>query len=315
MAEESIHLPYSPDLAATGVQEVLYSLTHPARHLFFHSFDAMRLRAANNIVSLAFRRYLADQDVPHQFAASLSFTEADRYELSIGGRRCIPVAQLVCGDQTGEEMLYLLDQHGRTMYRDVDIYLFFYLFGSVTRSRDETDAALFSGQPVCLVHQTPESWASPEHWDGLGRLVVKSDSSAKVNLGLHGLDQQRGYRRYAVAVPPRKRIVVESSLHALGAVTTQTYPTGPVGLFSPILDDLHLIYPHTWGNIWVYGQKITGLGYITKANFDRQVRKLSGSELASPNPCLGEEETLCIRRSALTPLEDLFQRAREWMKN
>ena len=313
MGEKGIRLPCTPDLAATGVDEILRSLTHPSRQLFFDNFDAMRMRVSNNIVSLALRRYLVDQDIPHQLAAPISFTEADQLDLMIGGRRCIPVAQLTCGDAAGDEMVYLPDQRGGGIYRDVDLYLFFRLKANLTRSRDETDELVFAGSPVCLIHQMPEIWASPDHWDGLDRIAVKTDASEVASLTLHGLDQQRAYTRFRLETMPRKRSVVESGLFTLGAVCAESYPTGPVGLFSPTLDDLHLIHPYAWGNIWVYGQEIESLGYITKAAFDLGAEKASGMEMVSANPCLGEIEYLCLPRSALTPLEDLFRRARDWV--
>jgi hypothetical protein len=305
MAAQGFDLLFTPDLAETGVRELLRSLAHPARQLFFHSFDAMRLRVSNNIVSLALRRYLAGEEIPHQLAASISFTEADQYDLTIGGRRCIPAAQLACGDPR-EDQVYLPIQRGGSLFRDVDIYLFFRLAANVTRSWDETEEILFAGKPVCLVHQMPEMWASPEHWDGLDRLAVKTDTSGRVILSLHGLDLHRAYRKFDLETSPRRRIVLKTGLFSIGAASAESYPAGPIGLFSGLLDDLHLIHPHTWGNIWVYGDSITGLGYITKAAFDRQARRVSGPEMESTNPRLGEDDYLCVPRSALTPLDDLF---------
>lgn len=308
-----LELPFTFDLAETGVAETLRSLTHPSRQLFFGSFDAMRMRVANNIVSLALRRYLLEETVPHQLAAPISFTEADQLDLMIGGRRCIPVAQLTCGEMPAVEVVYLPDQRGAGLYRDVDLYLFFRLKAAVTRSRDETDEVQFSGQPVCLVHQMPEIWASPDHWDGLDRLAIKTDASDMVNLSLHGLDQQRAYTRFSIQALPRTRAVIESGLYTMGAACVEAFPAGPVGIFSPTLDDLHQIHPYAWGNIWVYGQEIEALGYITKVDFDLQAEKESGSEMVSANPCLGEMDYLCLPMSALTPLEDLFSRARQWV--
>jgi hypothetical protein len=309
---KGIRLPYTPDLSETGVQEAVYSLSHPSRQLFFDSFDAVRMRVANNIVSLAVRRYLMDQAIPHQVAAPINFTESDQYDIVIGGRRCIPAAQMVCGAGGGDAVAYLPDQRGGSLYRDVDIYLFLQLSASVTRSRDETDEVKFAGQPVCLIHQMPEIWASPDHWDGLDRLAVKTDTLEVVSLTLHGLDQDRAHFSYSIEVQPRKREVVESGLYTIGGVCVELNPAGPVGIFSPTLDDLHLIHPFAWGNIWVYGQEIASLGYITKAAFDQQSKLVSGPEIESKNPCLGEMDYRVVPLKALTPLEDLFNRARLW---
>ncbi len=306
MGEKGLGLPYTSDLAVTGVAETLRSLVHPSRQLFFGSFDAMRMRVANNIVSLALRRFLVDQEIPHHLAAPISFTEADQLDLMIGGRRCIPTVQLCCGNQEGEDAVYLPDLRGASLYRDVDLYLFYRLKARVTRSRDETDEAIFAGLPACLVHQMPEIWASPDHWDGLDKLAVKTDASDAVRLALHGLDSQRVYTRYDLEALPRKRETIESGLFTLGAVCAAAYPAGPVGIFSPTLDDLHLIHPYAWGNIWVYAEQIEALGYITKAAFDQQAEKRPGPEMVSANPCLGEMDYLCLPLAALTPLEDLF---------
>ena len=57
-------LPYTPDLTETGVAEVVRALAHPSRQLFLGRLDDMRFRVAGNIVSLALRRYLAENDCP-----------------------------------------------------------------------------------------------------------------------------------------------------------------------------------------------------------------------------------------------------------
>jgi hypothetical protein len=110
----------------------------------------------------------------------------------------------------------------------------------------------------------PEIWASPDHWDGLDRLVIKTDSSTPLHLTLHGQDKQRAFASYQLKRMPRKRLVVESGFFTIGAV----------GIFSPILDDLQLIHPYAWGNIWVYGREIEGIGSITKAAFDQQSERV-----------------------------------------
>ena len=38
--------------------------------------------------SLAFRRYLSEQNIPFDVKGATPFTEPDRYDVSLGGRRC-----------------------------------------------------------------------------------------------------------------------------------------------------------------------------------------------------------------------------------
>ena len=303
-------LPFTPDLTETGVAEVVAALAHPSRQLFLESYDDMRLRVADNIASLAVRRYLAQEGIPHQAAPAISFSEADRYDVAIGGRRCVPLAQLDCG-QAQSEQVFLPEETGGRVYRDVDIYLFVRLSGNVTRSREEVDRVQLAGQPVYLIHHMPEAWASPERWLGLDRLALKTDTIEPVSLALHGQDRERSPLVYQADLAPRRRVKVRTGLYALGSVHATAIPTGPVGIHSPKLEELHLIHPYQWGNIWVYGESLEMLGYITQARFHQEAEKLMPGE-EQPNPCLGERPLLRLPVEALTPVEDLFRRAREW---
>lgn len=77
--------------------------------------------------------------------------EADRYDITIGGRHCIPVSQLIC--QPGEmEKVYLPAEDRGRVVRDVDLYLFMRLEANLTRSREEIDWAQLAGKPVYLIH-------------------------------------------------------------------------------------------------------------------------------------------------------------------
>ena len=87
MTPEFPQLPFSPDLTEIGVAEVVTALAHPSRQVFLESYDDMRLRVMDNIVTLVVRRYLVKEGIPHQAAPALSFSEADRYDIAIGGRR------------------------------------------------------------------------------------------------------------------------------------------------------------------------------------------------------------------------------------
>jgi hypothetical protein len=53
-----------------GVSEVKRALAYPERFPHLSGFDRMRQRVANNIVSLAFRRYLSARKIPHKLIES-----------------------------------------------------------------------------------------------------------------------------------------------------------------------------------------------------------------------------------------------------
>lgn len=320
-----IRMPYTPDLAETAVREVTRALAQPARFPLLDSFDEMRQRAADNIVTLAFRRYLSEQDVPYDSVESVSFTEPDLYDISFGGRRCIPFAQLICERDLIEEIhrqpekllegdVYIPEGTPAAATRDVDIYLFVSLTALVARSRDESEHARLAGQPLYMLYQMPEEWSVPKQRAAFGSLAFKTDAASPVWLDLHGLDERGGYQRMEVDLPPRERVAVETPFYSLGAVRSAGMPDGPVGIHNPALDETLLIQPFQWGNIWVYGMRMYITGYITQADFNRHAQRVTFPQADLPNPCLRGETIMRLPGSALKPVDDLFVRVRNWAR-
>ncbi len=246
-------------------------MVSPARQLFLDRYDDMRMRVAGNIVSLAFRRALQQHRIPHEYVPPVSFTEPDRMEISIGGRLGVPVVQL---DSSSEELLMVevdrpdapslaaMPTHrGAPVYRGVDVLVFIHLEAGLTRSREALDRALAAGAEVFLLHALPSAWSQPHNWTGLGRLVIKSDTSEDLDLTLYGQDNLRNSLTRALSLPARRRTGLEEGFFALGGVHSAAIPSAPVGMFSPALDDLHLIHPYQWGNIRVYPRQITVAGF------------------------------------------------------
>ncbi len=320
-----IRMPYTPDLTETAVREVTRALAQPARFPLLDTFDEMRQRAADNIVTLALRRYLSEQEVPYETVESVSYTEPDQYDISFGGRRCIPFAQLVCerdlieqAHRQPEKLLegdvYIPEGTPAAATRDVDIYLFVTLTALVARSRDESEQAHQAGQPLYLVHQMPQSWSIPNQRAAYGPLVFKTDTAEQVWLELHGQDELNGYQRMELTLTGHERVAVQTPFYSLGAVRSAGMPSGPVGIHSPALDDTVLISPFEWGNIWVYGMRLYIAGYITQADFNRHSQRVNVAQADLPNPCLRGEKVMRLPAAALKPVDDLFVRVRNWAR-
>jgi hypothetical protein len=321
--DDFIALDCTPNIEAVGVSEVVRALAAPARFPHLSGFDRMRQRVGDNIVSLAFRRYLDAQKIPYQLTESLNFTQLDWSDITFGGRRCVPFAQLICSrpliqrvHQNPElilsEHLYLPEGAPAAGYRDVDIYLFVHLTTLVTRSRGDIEKAIVAGQPVFLVYQMPDVWAAPAQWRTLDPLVLKTDLSEDLTLDMHGQDQRRGYLSDSVELPGRQRVEVSPGFFTLGALRAASLPSGPVGLHSETVDDTLLVAPFQWGNIRLYKMRMHITGYITQADFFRHASKVSGQTARRVNPCLQQENLLSVPVAELKPPQDLFVRAANW---
>src|ERR1041384_1680320 len=87
-SSDLIRLPYTRDLTEGGIAYALHSLPYIYNRSGGSPYDRLRRVVAGAVVELAFRRYLAEQKIPFEVKEAAPFTERDRYDVSLGGRRC-----------------------------------------------------------------------------------------------------------------------------------------------------------------------------------------------------------------------------------
>jgi len=96
---------------------------------------------ANVAVELTIRRFLTEQDVPFEIKGSRPFAEPERYDVSLGGRRCDIKSSLISRREQVKEMkrnpavilnapaLVPSDQNAGEGHSDRNIYLFAFYQG------------------------------------------------------------------------------------------------------------------------------------------------------------------------------------------
>src|SRR5574338_455797 len=201
-----IHLPYTSDLTEGGIAYAVHSLPYTYNRMGGSSHERLRRIVAGVSVELAFRRYLAEQEVPFDVMGATPFTDPDRYDVSLGGRRCDIKSFLITYRDQITEMkknpqvvlkapaLIPSDQHAAEGHSDHDIYLFAFLSGLIAAAKEDLQKVIAAGQPHYLIHTMPEDWARPLIWSPLGRLAIKSEAEAAITLELGGQDEGREMR-------------------------------------------------------------------------------------------------------------------------
>ncbi len=322
-----ITLPYTPDLSEGGIAYAVRSLPHTYDRMGGSKIARMRRIAAGTAVELAFRRLLDREGITFDTLGSTPFTEPDRYDVSLGGRRVDVKSFLLTSRRKIRSVLRnparLLeasalipsDQMDTERLREGDVYLFAFLLGLVTRDRESLAKAQAAGHPVYLVHPLPPAWASPRAWRSLGALALKSEQAAPLHLELGGQDGERRFRACRIPLQPRTRRLCGNDFYTLVYVHSGELPQGRVGLSSPVLGKPHIIPPllseRGWGNLWVYGMKIILAGYLTKGEFRRRARRLPpGSATFQYRRTRTENFSLPVKN--LRPLSELLQAARQW---
>ena len=318
-----IHLPYTLDLTKGGITYAVRSLAYTYNRMGGSPYDRLRRIVAGVAVELAFRRYLAEQEVPFDVLGATPFTDPDRYDVSLGGRRCDiksflityrkQISQMKRNPQVVLEAPALVpsDQHAAEGHSANDLYLFAFLPGLIAASREDLQRVIAGRQPHYLIHAMPELWARPHGWNPLGTLAVKSESEQAQTLEIGGQDAGREMRSLQVQVPPRTRVTVEAALFSVAYVHSRTQPEARIGLHSPALQETHLIQAADWGNIWVYGLDIFLAGYLTHEEFSRNASPvLPGTRVFQYDRT--RTKNLAVPVSELKPLAELFERVKDW---
>src|ERR1041385_3161579 len=166
-----IRLPYTHDLTEGGIAYALHSLPYIYQRGRGSPYDRLRRVVASAAVELAFRRYLADQKIPFEVKSATPFTEHDRYDVSLGGRRCEIKSFLISHREQISQMrhnpqmvlripaLVASDQHAGDGHSPLDLYLFAFLSGLVTASPSDLQKVMDTKQQYYLIHLMPETWS------------------------------------------------------------------------------------------------------------------------------------------------------------
>ena len=318
-----IPLPYTRDLTEGGIAYAVRSLPYTYNRMGGSPYDRLRRIVAGVVVELAFRRHLSEQNIPFDVMGATPFTEPDRYDVSLGGRRCDIKSFLITYREQIAEMkrnpqvvlnapaLVPSDQNAAEGHSDNDIYLFAFLSGLVAASQEDLKKVMTTNQPHYLIHAMPDAWTRPVEWNPLGTLVLKSESEETQIVEIGGQDEGREMRTRLVEIPPRTRVEVEEGFFSVSYIHIKSLPNARIGIRSAVRKETHLVGALDWGNIWVYGMDILLAGYLTRGEFNRSADPIqAGARVFQYEHT--RTKNLAVPVFDLKSLSDLFERVRLW---
>jgi hypothetical protein len=322
-ANDILHLDYTPDLTAAGIAFACHSLPHTYDRAGASSYDRLRRIVAGVSVELAFRRYLAQEDIPFDVKAAAAFTDPDHYDIALGGHRCRiqsflishrnQIAALSSNLQLALKApaLVPLDHYSADGQSAEDIYLFALITGLTSASSEDVQKAYDAGLPVHLIHTMPSTWRRPKVWIPLGPLVLKSEADQALVIEIGGQDVARGFLARTAELPPQTRLSVEDGFYSLTYLHVKSEPRGRLGIHSPTRAETLTIQKRDWNNIWVYGTDIYLAGWITRDEF-RQRASLIPEGTRVFQFSRTRTKNLAVPIAQLKPLSALFERTRAW---
>jgi len=317
-----IHLPYTPDLNEGGIAYALRSLSYSFDRAGSSPYDRLRRTVASVAVELAFRRYLSGQNIPFEVKGAAPFTDPDRYDVTLGGRRCEIKAFLISHLEQTDEMkrnpavlldapaLVPSDQHAAEGRSENDLYLFAFVSGHIAASRDDLRKVAESKQPHYFLHVMGEEWRKPLNWNPLGPLALKSESEEEMLIEINGQAEGREFVTRLLSLPPQTRVLMEDPFYSLTSVHVHCLPKARLGIRCEARKETYLISHLEWGNIEVYGVDIFLVGYLSRGEFRRRAAALPpNSRVFQYNRT--HVKNLAVPVSDLQPLNRLFEQVRE----
>lgn len=322
-AADLILLQYDPQFSQAGVQYARDSLHFTYNRMHLKAGDRLRKIVAGVAFEMAARRWLETEAIPYSRLGATPFTEPDRFDIAIGGRRCDLKSALIydrpkiralhADPGWALEAMAMIpdDQFATERMGEGDLYLFGLITGLEARHSSETDKALAKGLPVYLIHVLPrEPWASPHRWESLGGLAVKGDTSAAITVEIGGQGSDRQALREQIELLPRARVEILSDFYALSYLSLPHLPDGAVAVRSPTLDKTYVVGVNEWNNIWVYGQRVYLCGWLNKHDFREASRSLPpGSPVKQYRHTATPNRALPMRD--LRPMAELAEVARK----
>jgi hypothetical protein len=313
-----LRLPYTRDLTEGGIAYALRSLTYSFDRADTSPYNQLRRTVANVAVELAFRRHLSQNEIPFEVKAAAPFTDHERFDVHLNGRRCdiksffiSNRSQIIELRRTPEILLNApalvpSDQHARDGHSQKDIYIFAFITGLTAASQADLQQAIAKGQPHHLVHAMPREWRKPVNWNPLGALTLKSESAEELLVEISGQDEGRGVKRKTVSLAPGTKVTVNESFYSVTSLHVRRVPEARLGIRCEALPTAHVISPFEWSNLWVYGMDIFLAGFVSYEEF-----KQSASTLLPNSKTFQYERThvknLSLPVSKLKPMRRLFE--------
>jgi hypothetical protein len=323
-----LRLPYDDSLTLAGIEYAKKSLHYTYNRMGLRPAARLRKIVAGVAVELRFRRWLDAQALPYDLLGATPFTEKDRYDLCLGGRRCDVKSFLISDVRSRAELrrdpawlmdaaaLVPEDQFESSSLGENDLYLFGFLAARETRQRADLEKAVTAGQPVCLLYTPLEAaWLGRGMWQPLGRLVLKSSLARPIAVEVGGQDQNRAVVVERLTLPPRTRLETRHTFYSLLYLRVPRLPDALLGVRSPALRLTRLVAPADWFNIWVYGEEVFMAGWLTKGEFRALGRRLPAGRAVKQYPHTQVDNRM-VPVNELRPIRELAQLIRhsDWGK-
>lgn len=315
--KDLLRLPFTPDLTEGGIEYALRSLSYIYEKAGENLYSRLRRTVVNVSVELAFRRYLATQNIEFEVKASRPFTDSERYDVFLDKYRCqvksFFISNRVQISEIKRNVSALLsapalvpsDHHASGGHSYNDLYVFAFATGLIAASQADLQKAIAKNQKHYLVHIMPEAWRKPTHWNPLGTLTLKSESEEELMVEVNGQDENRRTKRTMLSLAPKVKLSINESFCSVTSLRIRRVADARLGIKCEAIKETHIVSPFDWSNIWVYGMEIFLCGFMSYEEFSRQAQPLLPNSKTFQYTAT-RAKNLFVPVSNLKPIEKIF---------
>lgn len=298
-----VELPCSEDMISAGVT---YTRRGYLSMFIAHSrVSTARLRSlcSQSIASLAIRRWLTSENVPHNLLAFAPLTNPKLHQVMIGGRSLHVFCHLISNHDLVRKYrqslrsLLQVDLSSADLRRIApnavpgDLLVIVVMLANVCHSYAESVHRMNDDDHVLGVAIPPQPvWRQQRPWRSLGRLILTNPGPERIDLEINGLEADRHLVVARVTIAANQSVEISSDLYNLVCLCTESIPGSTPQAESQARKAKWLITPGTWSNLWFYEPQLLLAGWLTKGDSEQ-----------------GFKSSLRDHRDRKTPRQDDFQ--------
>ncbi len=315
-------LPCSPELISAGIAFTCRSHLRLFMTRSRVPISHLRRLCADSIASVALRRWLTSETIPHGLVPTAPLTEPHTYQITLGGRRLQLVNHLISNRRhirkLGRNPQLLLqtgiaaaDTHtAAARLSPGDLLAYSFLIANVCHDHSETKRRTDAKEMASLLAIPPRAiWRQQRPWQPLGQLVLTNSDDHRLDLELCGLSTDRSAAIEHVSIPIGQSKQITTTWHNLLHVHTVHTPKATLRIQCPVRSTEWFITPSSWSNLWLYQPRLLLLGWLTKREFERVATPRSRMDQALQVRRPRRNDSI-IQVQALRPIRELLQKAR-----
>ena len=312
-------LPCNPELISAGIEFTCRAHLRPFMGRSRVAIAHLHRLCADSIASLALRRWLASETVPHGLAPVAPLTDPHIHLVTIGGRRLQLVNRLISSPgrirKLGHSPQRLL--HAVIAAEDVqatsgrlslgDLLAFSFLIANICHSYAETKHRSAASEKTILLAIPPRpSWRQQRPWRPLERLILTNSDDDLIDLELCGLMANRNAAVERMIIPAKQSMEINTTWHNLLHLRTSRMPNATLRIQCPPRNKDWFVTPGSWSNLWFYDARLVLAGWLTYREFGRLTNPESGAEHAQQGHHLPRGSAI-LQVEALRPVQELLQ--------